>query len=209
MTLLDIDTRFNQQYVGLLETQKSIFEQLKTYPFDLSKREMTDAILHRMDSNWVFNDGNNQLLGRNQKPSSAEYFTETCLIFIKAYLEGLGHNYQVRSEKTVNIVRTRNIVKPDISIWKGDSLVGVIELKTLNDRFRNTWEEHLKGREAQVKMASNTPGLFFAVIAHWNFFDENSPEFNSKYFGLRRRGVHTPTDATIENLILGFLATQK
>jgi hypothetical protein len=209
MTLLDIDTRLNQRYVGMLETQKSIFEQLKTYPFDLSKREMTDAILHRMDSNWVFNDGNNKFLGRNKKPSSADFFTETCLFFIKAYLEGLGGNYQVRSEKTVNIVKSRNIVKPDISIWKGDSLVGVIELKTQNDWFRNTWEEHLKGRETQVKMASNTPGLFFAVIAHVNFFDESAPEFNSKYFGLRRREGNAPTEATIENLILGFLATQK
>lgn len=209
MNLTAIESRFHQQYAGLLESQKSIFEVLKTYPFDLNGREMTDAILNRMDMLWVFNDGNNKLLGRSKNPSSADYFTETCLFFIKAYLENVDGRFQVASELGVNLVKSRNIVKPDISIWREGKLVGAIELKTLNDWIRDSWQGHLEGREAQIKSVSNTPDLFFAVIAHWNFFDEESKVFNTKYFGLRRRVVNTPTEATIERLLLQFLDTQK
>ncbi len=170
---------------------------------------MTDAILRRMDSDWHYAEENNKLLGRNKKPASSEFFTETCLFFIKAYLEQIDGDYQVRSEQNVKVERSRKIVKPDISIWKARNLVGAIELKTLDDWFRKTSQNHLDDREAQLKAVSNTPNLFFAMIAHWNFFDEASPEFNTKYFGLRCRKVNTPTLATVENLILAFLASQK
>lgn len=208
MSLTDIDTQFIHQYEGLVAAQRTVFKQLSGHPFDLNKREMTDAILRRMDANWYVSEETNKLLGRSKKPSSAEYFNETCLFFIKAYLEGLKKGFQVRAEQNIKVERSRQIVKPDISILKNDRLVGVVEMKTLNDWMRNTWESHLVQREAQVKAVSREPGLFFAVIAHWNFFDENAPSFNTKYFGLRRRVVNTPTEATVEKLLSEFLTAK-
>ena len=85
--LLNIDSAFTKQYRELLETQRSIFLLLKDYPFDLSKTEITDAIIARMDAFWHFNGQNKDLIERKTISTAADFFTETCLLFLKSYFE--------------------------------------------------------------------------------------------------------------------------
>jgi len=197
--LLAIDNAFTSHYRGLFEIQQSVKTQLIDYPFDLSLTEITDTIIDRMMAFWYFNVRNNkEILGREINTTSADFFTETCLFFLKCYFEK-QRCLKVLSEKNIT---KGSVIRPDISIWKDDQLVAAIELKVSDGWKGGTILPHLTEREIQIK--SLFPNAYFGVIAFWNFFDTNIEGWNSKYFGLlkfEKDNNHKRTDASIEQLI--------
>ena len=200
--LLEIDSAFTKQYRGLLEIQQNIKNQLSFYEFDLSKPEITNAIIERMMAFWYFNVNNNKaILGREINTTSADFFTETCLLFLKSYFEKTK-GLKVRSEKNIS---KGSVIRPDISIWNEDEtiLYAAIELKVSDGWKGGAMIPHLIEREEQIK--NLFPNAYFGVIAFWNFFSTDIPGWNSKYFGLLQFGKnnnHQRTDASVENLIV-------
>jgi hypothetical protein len=172
---------------------------LDIYPFDLSKTEITDTIIDRMMAFWYFNVRNNkEILERKINTTSADFFTETCLFFLKCYF-GKQNCIKVLSEE--NIAKG-SVIRPDISIWKDKQLLAAIELKVSDGWKGGTMIPHLIEREGQIK--NLYPNVYFGVIAFWNFFDTNIEGWNAKYFGLLRfesDNNHQRTDASIEQLI--------
>ena len=197
--LQTIDAAFTNHYRGLFEIQQSVKNQLVDYPFDLSKTEITDAIIDRMMAFWFFNVRNNkEILGREINTTSADFFTETCLLFLKSYFEK-QHGIKVLSERNIT---KGSVIRPDISIWKDNQLVAAIELKVSDGWKGGTMLPHLIEREIQIK--SLFPNAYFGVIAFWNFFDTNIEVWNSKYFGLLKfdkDNNHQRSGASIEQLI--------
>lgn len=200
--LLEIDSAFTKQYRGLLEIQQNIKNQLSFYEFDLSKPEITNAIIERMMAFWYFNVNNNKaILGREINTTSADFFTETCLLFLKSYFEKTK-GLKVRSEKNIS---KGSVIRPDISIWNEDEtiLYAAIELKVSDGWKGGAMIPHLIEREEQIK--NLFPNAYFGVIAFWNFFSTDIPGWNSKYFGLLqfdKNNNHQRTDASVENLIV-------
>lgn len=194
-----IDDVFNAHYKGLYGIQLLIKNQLESYPFDLSKTEITDAIIERMFAFWHFHVGNNKnILGRVINTTAADFFTETCLLFLKCYFEQ-QQGIQVYSEKKLKPSNLR----PDISIWKNDRLVAVIELKVSNGWKGKNMYEHLEYRARQIQEIA--PSAYFGVLAYWNFFDISHSTWNTRYFSLMHHDSkhnHTRTSATVEKLIL-------
>jgi hypothetical protein len=43
-SLKEIDEMYNNQYNGLLNLQEQVLKQLKNYPFNLAKAEITQAV---------------------------------------------------------------------------------------------------------------------------------------------------------------------
>ncbi|MDD3323148.1 MAG: hypothetical protein PHS59_17080 [Paludibacter sp.] len=197
--LLEIDRAFTLHYRGLIDIQRSINKKLKSYPFDLSKNEITDAVIERMYAFWHFNVTNNkEILHREINTTAADFFTETCLLFFKAYFEKY-ENVDVCSEKTIG---HKTIVRPDISIWHKKELLAVIELKVSNGWKGKSMLPHLSEREEQIKKIA--PNAYFGVLAFWNFFDTTDKDWNSKYFGLvnyDKNNNHLRTNSSIENII--------
>ena len=201
--LITIDKEFCNQYKDLLEIQKRIQNQLTDYEFDTSKCEITDAIINRMDAFWAFHHYNKEVIGRETVTSSADFFTETCLFFIKAFFK---NKYEVKSE--VNILKEKkghSALKPDISIWKGEDLIAVIEIKVSDGFKREHIITHLEDREKSIKELY--PDIFFGVIAFWNFFDTSSEKWKKFYIGLKifinkkDNHDHQNTDARVEDLL--------
>jgi hypothetical protein len=199
-TLTTIDSAFTSQYRGLLETQRNIKQQLETYTFDLSTTEITDAVVERMLAFWYFNVNNNkEILGREINTTSADFFTESCLLFLKSYYEQ-KEGFKVLSERNIT---NGNKIRPDISIWKNSQLVAVIELKVSDGWKGKMMSYHLKERQEQISALA--PDAFFGVLAFWNFFDIKAEDWNTKHFGLLyfdKGNNHQRTDASIEKLIL-------
>lgn len=196
--LLEIDKAFTEQYSSLFEIQQKIQTQLSDYEFDLSKTEITDAIINRMDAFWYFNVRNNkELLGRVINTTAADFFTETCLFFIKSYFEQ-NPEIEVKSESKITQV---NGIRPDITIWKNKLLIAVIELKVSNGWKGKFILPHLEEREKIIK--AHHPNIYFGVLAFWNFFDTKNENWNTKYFGLRNieKNNHFRTDASVEAMI--------
>ncbi len=199
--LLEIDSAFAKQYRGLLEIQQSIKNQLSVYEFDLSEPEITNAIIERMMAFWFFNVNNNKvILGREINTTSADFFTETCLFFLKCYFEKT-QGLKVCSEK--NIAKG-SVIRPDISIWNKDEtiLYAAIELKVSDGWKGEKMLPHLIEREEQIK--NLFPNAYFGVVAFWSFFKADIKGWNSKYFGLMqfdKNNKHLRTDSSIEKLI--------
>ena len=197
-SLKTIDNEFTAQYRGLLDIQKSIKNKLETYPFDLSKTEITEAIIERMMAFWGFHVPNNkEILGRKVNTTAADFFTETCLLFLMSVLGQRG--FDVFSEKKLPGTQ----IRPDISIWKGNKLLAVIELKVSNG-----WRgiQHLEDRENQIK--EHHKKAYFGVLSFWNFFDADPNVWNTKYFGLLKHEKdynYKRTDASVEKLILELI----
>jgi hypothetical protein len=164
--LITIDKKFTDHYGKLYEIQEGIYQELETYQFDLEKPEINQAILNRMWAFWYFVNENHKLLEKKVNTVAADFFTETCLFFIKAYFKGKG--FDVQSEVNIQ-VKGRIAIRPDISIWKDKKLVGVIELKVSNGYKGKEMMIHLKEREEAIK--SLHPDVAFGVIAFWNFFN--------------------------------------
>lgn len=196
-SLLEIDRTFSDQYRSLLDIQRSIKNQLDNYCFDLSKTEITDAIIERMMAFWYFNVHNNkEILDRRINTTAADFFTETCLLFFKSYFERFG--FKVLSEEKMD----GSMARPDISIWRDNCLIAAIELKVSDGWKGKNMTMHLIEREAQIKQIY--PNCYFATIAFWNFFQINTSDWNSKYFGLLefdKQNNHERTNSSIENLI--------
>lgn len=204
-TLTEIDAAFTEHYKQLLDVQKTVVEQLKAYTYDLSKTEITDAIIERMNAFWYFNSQNNWgLLGRKSNPVSADFFTETCLLFFKTYFEQDRYGgLKVESEKNIKLEKSRNPVRPDITICTNDDqLLAVIELK-VSDGWKGIGiEEHLRQREAQVR--AYHPNAWFGVLAFWNFTKPDAPQWGKKYFGLlnhQKDRKHIRTDVRVEQIL--------
>jgi hypothetical protein len=85
-----IDSAFTCQYKGLRGTQQIISHILETYYFDLSKAEITQAVYERMMAFWYFHVNNCADLGREVNTVAADFFTETCLFFLKPCLKQKG-----------------------------------------------------------------------------------------------------------------------
>lgn len=197
--LLEIDSEFTTQFRGLLDIQRNIKYQLESYPFDLSKNEITDAIIERMYAFWFFNVYNNkEILNRIINTTAADYFTESCLLFFKSYFEQ-AEGISVLSERTIYCSK----IRPDISIWKNSRLKAVIELKVSDGWKGKAMLSHLNEREEQIKILE--PDAYFGVLAFWNFFNISDEKWNSKYFGLLNydnNNNHTRTNASIEKMII-------
>lgn len=199
-SLIEVDNAFTSHYRGLIEIQRNIINELRDYTYDLSKEEITDAVIERMYAFWHFNVTNNkEILDRNINTTAADFFTETCLLFFKAFFEK-NENLKVRSEKTIG---NKTNIRPDISIWHKNELIAVIELKVSNGWKGKSMLPHLYEREEQIKRIA--PNAYFGVLTFWNFFDITDKTWNSKYFGLLnfdKNNNHQRTDASVENLIL-------
>ena len=137
-SIVEIDSVFCNQYRSLLETQRMITKNLENYKFDLNTDEITQVVRHRMFSFWTFNVENCRDLGRSINTVAADFFTETCLFFLKQFFK--QHDMEFFSERNILIEKSRKNIRPDISIWKNDQLIAVIELK-VSDGWKG------KGRE--------------------------------------------------------------
>lgn len=167
-SVVEIDTEFNKQYKGLLDIQQTIYNELQTYPFDLEKDEITEAVINRMDAFWHFHWNNKELLGRKRNIIAAEFFTETCLLFFRAYYHK-KNDLTVSSEK--NIIQEKKGIYPDISIWRGEDLLAVIELK-ISDGYNRDMMNHLIERKRKIVEVKKEL-KFFGVISFWRFSNDS------------------------------------
>lgn len=197
-SLINIDATFCNQYKELLDKQKKIFHDLIDYTYDLSKDEITQAIVQRMNSFWYFHVNNNKnLLNREVNTNAADFFTETCLFFVKAFF----YNYEVDvfSEKNILKGKSKKRLRPDISIWKNDELIAVIELKVSDGWNRKNMLNHLEERRKSIQAI--WPNAYFGAISYWSFSNIDEilyPDYIGFFIHKGEKGGHLPTGKTIE-----------
>jgi hypothetical protein len=98
------------------------------------------------------------------------------------------------------------VIRPDLSIWKGNQLVAVIEVKVSNGWKGKTMADHLGNRKKKIQIIC--PGVFFGAISFWNCFGKGIKSIDSEYIGLYefvKDNNHKTTGKTIELMAQRFV----
>ncbi len=154
-----------------------------SYTFNLQSTEVSEAILERLKSFYVCQQGIKKLLNKRYQTAGADFFVETVIFFLQAYINSTACGLEVHSER--QIVRARNAIRPDISVWKGEHVLAIIECKTQLGWNRSNWEEHFEDRELKLRSVFPEAHAFLLVMTgnNWGGFGKHSL-IGQKYFCL-------------------------
>ena len=178
---------------------------LEQYKLKLNSNNITKAIILRLKTYYETQDEIVDFLNKRSVSPASDFFVETVIFYLKLLLEQRKIHLKAKSEVRFN---TKNgYIKPDISIWKDDKVVAIIECKTNLGFRRNKWESDFKAREKEFKTAFPKAKAFLLVLSskNWPGFDKNDKKTGQKYFALSntslRKIYDTPLDDVVENRI--------
>lgn len=184
MSLKDLDIKYCDSIKLTVKTLKeSADEILKNYKFDLTKTEISEAILNRLKTYYTSQQDIKTFLNKRYQTAGADYFVETVIFYLQLYFQQQGGQLSVHSERQVK--KQKNAIRPDISIWKGDEVVAIIECKTQLGWNRNNWEQDFEAREQKLKIDFPNASAFLLVMTefNWGGFGDNN-NVGNKYFCL-------------------------
>lgn len=109
--------------------------------------------------------------------------------------------------------KKRGAIRPDISVWKGDEVIAIIECKTQLGWNREKWEEDFLKREINLKEKFPKAKAYLLVMSleNWPGFGDNC-NCGSKYFVLSKYwpgilsvvqadAIEMPIEKLFENII--------
>lgn len=174
MELKDFDTTYRDSikltFDKLVKVHKDIADN---YKFDLTKTEITEAILDRLKNYFTTQDQTKTFLNKRYKAAGADYFVESVLFYLQLYFQSQGGHLQAHSERQLQ--RKRKSIRPDISVWRQDELIAIIECKTQLGWNRDKWEQDYLDREVKLKSDFPNAKSFLLVMTenNWGGFGNN------------------------------------
>lgn len=181
--------KFEKKYLESLDNQWkqliSLYEKIKSnVSISLEGRGITKAILLRMKA---YYDTQNKIKGFLKKrylSAASDFFVEAIAFYLKLIFNKEGIDFEVHSER--QIVPRRGAIRPDISVWKNDKVIVIIECKTQLGWNRDKWEEDFKKRESKLKDKFPNAKAFLVVMTseNWSGFPDDNKRFGEQYFTL-------------------------
>jgi len=129
-------------------------------------------------------------LGRTKEPPMADVFTEATNMLVDSIVSGRDSSIKVFSEKNVKL--KCGYRKPDVSIWKNDKLIGVVECKTCLGRRRDDWLNDYEKRVAELselRLTESRVVLFVETEQTWQGFPASDPRTLKTWFTLCPKGA--------------------
>ncbi|MCI9844459.1 hypothetical protein [Flavobacterium pectinovorum] len=204
---MDIENDYLNTLKNLHITLKKSFEYHLNSEINIETREYSNLLLNRMKQYYRSQYDNKEFLEKRYITNGADFFTEQLLFYMKIYLSKTNPDLQAISEK--QIVAKRGSIRPDISIWKDNEVIAIIECKTQLGWNRHKWEIDFNKREKKLNKEFKNAKAFLVVLTgqNWGGFEENDL-LGEKYFCLLKdkwitsfedeNDIFTP----IENLFL-------
>ncbi len=129
MSILEAEKRYwntiNKQHTELVQLYNNI--KLNNL-FSLDEKKITKAILLRMKYYYRTQQNIKTFLNKRTLPAASDFFVETILFYLKLYVDIKNYDLEVHSER--HIIKKRGSIRPDISTWKNNEIVTIIECKT-------------------------------------------------------------------------------
>ncbi|AFY41019.1 hypothetical protein [Nostoc sp. PCC 7107] len=163
--------KFEDEYAHTLDNLalalQHSYEQIKKVNTFSSEFDYSQAIANRLRAFYRSQSAIKIFLGKQVAQAGSDFFVETILFFLKLFndLENLG--LEIASERPIQ--RKRNAMRPDISIWRGDELIAIIECKTQLGWHRHNWYELFQEREQKLTEVSKTAKIFLVVMTSCNW----------------------------------------
>jgi len=156
---------------------------------EITSTAMQAAICEYMDQSAGRARALSAALGRTKEPPMADVFTEATNMLVDAIVRSKRTDVKVFSEKNVKL--KCGYRKPDVSIWKNDKLIGVVECKTCLGRRRDDWKNDYEKRVAELSELQLTESqvvLFVETEQTWQGFPAEDRRTLKTWFTLCPKG---------------------
>lgn len=185
MSLLEFEKKYWESLDNQQKQLKSLYEEIKSYAsISLEEKDITKAILLRMKAYYDTQNKIKELLNKRYLSAASDFFVEAITFYLKLIFEKERIDFEVHSER--QIVPRRGAIRPDISVWKNDKVVAIIECKTQLGWDRYKWEEDFKKRESKLKDEFPNATAFLVVMTsvNWSGFPDDNKNVGEQYFTL-------------------------
>lgn len=193
-------THFEDEFANLLDNyslalQRS-YDQLRSENFSLDSLDYSRLIADRVRAYYQAQDKAKNYLGKKKAQSGSDFFVETILFTLKLFIGVEGLDLEISSERA--LMRQRKSIRPDISLWRGNTCVCAIECKTQLGYQRYSWLSQFEDRETKLHEISPDAKMFLLVMTACNWsgfdmseprvgFDKNDPRVGEKFYCLLGR----------------------
>jgi hypothetical protein len=147
---------------------------------------VTWGIILRMDAIYKLNNAMKRILNKRVASIASDQFTEALAWFIAVAARSNGFtDITVRSEKEL-VPKVTPALRPDISIWRGDRCLAVVEAKTQLGWSRSTWKSDFQKRAELLKNQVADLTVLHVVLTNrnWSGLNPADAETGREWFTL-------------------------
>jgi hypothetical protein len=184
MGLIEFEKEYSKEIAFSFDSLKNLYEKMiKLKTIDLNKKEISKAILIRLNSWYSLQNNIKKFLNKRYVAAGSDFFVETVIFYLKVVFEIFGVKREVHSER--QIVRRRGAIRPDISIWDKDVVKAIIECKTQLGWNRYKWRDDFIKKEKKLKSEFPNARAFLVVMTsrNWPGFGKDK-NVGKKFFTL-------------------------
>ena len=213
MGLLELERKYNRTLRKQPSLLNKLYSEARNCSISLRKSDMTETILLRMKTYYEVNDKIKDFLNKKSVAHGSYFFVETVFFYLKLFLDKRRKNLEVHSERRLE--RIRGTIKPDISIWRNDRVLAIIECKTNLGWHRLEWEKDFRKRESKLKSIFPKAKAFLLVLTsiNWPGFNPHDKRVGKQFFALsserirsiKNRPIHDIVENPIEGLFTQIL----
>lgn len=152
---------------ALSASLKNSYSHLVTASMSLEELDYSKITINRLRAFYQAQDQTKGFLNKQVAQAGADFFVETILFSIKLFIEIHELNLEVYSERSIRICSKS--IRPDISLWREDRLIAVIECKTQLGWLRHRWSSHIQDREQKIRSVCPEASVFWLVMTSCNW----------------------------------------
>jgi len=185
MSLLEFEKKYWKSLDNEQKRLVSLYEEIKSNAsISLRKKDITKAIILRMKAYYESQNKIKKFLNKRYRSAASDFFVESIVFYLKLTFDKKNIDFEVHSER--QIIPRRKALRPDISIWKNNKVVAIIECKTQLGWNRARWEKDFKKRESRLKDKFPKAKAFLVVLTseNWPGFPDDNRKVGKQYFTL-------------------------
>ncbi|MTJ12462.1 hypothetical protein FJR11_07610 [Anabaena sp. UHCC 0187] len=196
----DFEDEYAQSLDNLAISLQHSYEHIKEIDKLTGKFDYSSTIANRLRAFYCYQLKLKEFLGKQVAQAGSDFFVETIIFFLKLFNDLEHLDLEIASERPIQ--RKRNAIRPDISIWRGNELLAVIECKTQLGWLRENWPVHFQEREQKLREVFPNVEIFLVVMTscNWSGFG-NDPRVGKRLFCLLNNvwptdcvNLHTPIE---------------
>lgn len=179
------------------ELEKAYEKLISLGKIGLYDGEITEALLYRMRTYYEVHNRVKSLLNKRYAQPGADLFSEAVAFYLKLLLQMNNTALVVASERKIK--PKRGAIRPDISVWKDDEVLAIIECKTQLGWARDTWESDFDDRKQKLKAEFPDAQAFLVVLTtvSWPGFPKDNERVGVEYYALTSVW---PTEIPLDNV---------
>jgi hypothetical protein len=185
MSLLEFEKKYWESLDNQQKQLLSLYEEIKSSAtISLEERDITKAILLRMKAYYDVQNKIKKFLNKRYLSAASDFFVETIVFYLKVIFDIEDIGLEVHSERQIR--QKKGTIRPDISVWKNNKVVAIVECKTQLGWNRDKWEEDFKKRESKLKKEFPNAKAFLLVMTskNWSGFPDDNKKVGEQYFTL-------------------------